>query len=173
MVLKEEVDNKISRPPRRFACYNKPVIQSKEEWNERCHLKMITCLYSHAVHSTRKSKKDKVIAYKELLLRLKKNFAPQVGTLIMGHSMAIMSQIGLLPAWIRDHVRVEVESRYIQHFRSRFSLDEELFCLGCNRFMKVVQGALVSRFGTPFSIRKVENILCKVYRIDQGGDTLW
>jgi hypothetical protein len=160
------------RPGRRFAVYNLPVLPEPEVWDKRCHHKMVTCLHVHALHSTIKSRKEKQKVYKSILLRLCGQ-APKVGHLIMNHSMALMAQIGLLPAWIRDEAMIKEDSRYMTYFCGNYKVDKALLLLGCEKLISTVQAAFNSRFNRKFTIRQIENILCKVYRLDNSSDDGW
>jgi hypothetical protein len=103
-----------------------------------------------------------------------KEKAPKAGNLIMGHSMAIMSQIGLLPTWIHDHAVVYTDSRYMEHFHKQFSFDKHLMCgAGLDKFTKIIQTAMETRYGMRFSSWKLENVLCKLYRINGSKGMLW
>ncbi len=85
------------RPGRRFSVCNPAVLQKRDVWDKRCHHKMVTCLHAHHLHSALKSRKDKAKVYKTTLTRLSGQ-APMVGDLIMNHSIALLAQIGVLPA---------------------------------------------------------------------------
>ena len=159
-------------PGRRFSCYNAPVLQRREVWNRRCHHKLVTCIHAHAIYSVVKNRKERAKVYKCLLSRLAEQ-APKVGDLIMNHSMALMAQIGLLPAWMRDEASVSPTSRYMEFFVKKFDVDKSYLLSRCEKFISTIQAAFAHRFGRKFSIREIENVLCKTYCIDQERDRLW
>ena len=162
------------RPGRRFSVYNNAVLQEREDWNKRCHHKMVTCLHVHHLYSVVKSRKERAKVYKTILCRLSGQ-APMVGQLIMNHSMALMAQIGLLPAWIREEAVVCPESKYMRYFCGKYDVDKSYLLAGCEKFILTVQAAFNSRFPSRnnFTVREIENILCKVFRLDNLSDHRW
>jgi hypothetical protein len=161
------------RPGRRFSCYNAPVLQEREDWDKRCHHKMVTCLHVHAIHSTIKIRKERAKVYKWILTRLADQ-APMVRDLIMNHSMALMAQIGLLPAWIREEAVVSPSSKYMRFFSGKYDIDKALLLAGCEKFVLTIQAAFDSQFTNhKFTIREIENILCKVFCLDHSSDHRW
>jgi hypothetical protein len=161
------------RPGRRFSVYNRPPLQEREVWDKRCHHKMVMCLHVHHMHSIVKSRKDKAKIYKSILLSLSGQ-APKVGDVIMNHSMALMAQIGLLPAWIREEAVVSPTSKYMKYFCDKFDVDKSLLLAGCEKFVLTVQAAFNSRFpNRKFTVREIENVLCKVFRLDKSTEHHW
>jgi hypothetical protein len=112
------------------------------------------------------NKKKRVIEYK----KLRQHFCSTTkncNLLVTNHILGICSCLGLLPSWVRGEIEVSPSSRYMQWFSSRFNLPTSRDSM--EQLAETVRHALTKRYQTPFSRRKVENVLCKVYRSRTGS----
>lgn len=158
----------------RYPHYYKPRVPTLGEWERRCHRKVITCLCAFSCYNTGMktvgSRPRKDAAYKEVydLLCPDADNAAELG---LNHSMAVLSQIGLLPSWIRDHVLLLATSKPIKHFLAKFE-DSGVGKgkKGLDGIMQVLLRCLETRFSVSFTLRKIENVVCKVFRIELGND---
>lgn len=82
--------------------------------------------------------------------------------LVTNHVLGICSCLGLLPSWVRGEIEVSATSRYMKWFLNRFNLPSGPDTM--EQITETIKHALGSCYGVPFSRRKVENVLCKVYR---------
>ncbi len=159
--------SKLDRTPgTRFNIYWEPELPSGKDWEDRCTLKTQACLRFHAAFATLVHKKRRAIQYK----KLRKHFCsttPNCDLLVTNHVLCICSCLGLLPSWVRGEVEVASSNRYMQWFLSRFKLPATADSM--EQITETVRHALSTRYQIPFSRRKVENVLCKVYRTRSGS----
>mgnify|MGYP000388264796 CR=1 FL=1 len=112
-------------------------------------------------------KKNRSIQYKKLR-ELFCSTTLNVDLLITNHILGICSCLGLLPTWVRSEIEVSAtKSRYIQWFLEYFTLPSCPDTL--EQIMENLRSTLSSRYGVLFTRRKLENILCKVYRNRTGS----
>ena len=131
-------------------------------------MKTPACLRFHAAFASLVNKKKRVNQYK----KLRKHFCsttPNCGLLVTNHVLGICSTLSLLPAWVQGEIEVSPSTWYMQWFSSKFGLSTSSDTM--EEITETVRHALTSRYGTPFSRRKVENILCKVYRTRTGSNS--
>ena len=76
--------------------------------------------------------------------------------------LAISSCLGLLPSWVRDEIEVSPTSRYMKWLAKEYNLT--MTKETAEQITESLVVLLSHRFGGRFSKRKIENILCKVYR---------
>jgi hypothetical protein len=147
--------------------YWEPELPNGQQWEERCSLKTLACLRFHAAFGSLVDKKKRSIQYK----KLRKHFCsttPNVDLLITNHILGICSCLGLLPTWVRSEIEVSsTKSRYMKWFLEYFNLPSCPDTL--EQIMENLRSTLSSRYGVPFTRRKLENILCKVYRNRTGS----
>ena len=70
---------------------------------------------------------------------------------------------------------VSAESKYVRYFCSKYDVDKSYLVAGCEKFISTIQAAFNSHFvgRHKFTVREIENILCKVYRLDNSSEHLW
>ena len=148
-------------PGIRWNLYRVPILASGEEWESRCKLKTLTCLRFYASFSKLVCKKTRKLQYKKLLTMYCSE-TPDCKVLTTNHMLAISSCLGLLPSWVRDKIEVSSSSWYMKWLAEEYHLmmTKELV----QQIAESMRTVLTQRFGGYFSMRKVENILCKVYR---------
>ena len=146
-------------PPRRFNCYRKYVVPDEEDWNEECD----RLLLLHLTTPDIKKKADRQAAYKEVRRALADIF-PNVDVLGGNHLVAIAGTLGLLPLWVTTEIEIQ-PGRSTKWLMTRFYADEtERGSIKLEDVVLNLVAALTTRNGGTFSRRKVENIICKVFR---------
>ena len=166
LLLKHRPTNPDKRAGTRFNIYWEPELPSRTDWVDRCTLKTLTCLRFHAAFATLVHKKRRAAQYK----KLRKHFCSTTSNcdlLVNNHVLGICSCLGLLPSWVRGEIEVSPSSRYMQWFLGKFKLPATVDSM--EQITETIRHALSSRYQIPFSRRKVENILCKVYRTRSGS----
>jgi hypothetical protein len=150
-----------SDPGVRFNIYWQPELPSGKEWEDRCALKTLACLRFHAAFASLVDKKKRATQYK----KLRKHFCSNTENcdlLVTNHVLGICSCIGLLPSWVRGEIEISASSRYMKWFSSKFDLPTGPDTL--EQISESLRHALSTLTGLQFSLRIVENVLCKVYR---------
>ena len=125
------------------------------------------CLRVWATYPESKSDCENAKAYAIVLAELTKDH-PNMGPVIGNNLLAILGAIGLIPPHFRDDIHITNQNKAIKHFKEKFNLTELGKKEGIRRLLKDLQAALTNAFHQRFTIRLVENILCKLYRIDSG-----
>ena len=166
LLLEYRPRNPDKRAGIRFNIYWEPELPSGKDWKDRCALKTLACLRFHASFATLVHKKRRAMQYKKLRTRFCSTTA-NCDLLVTNHVLGICSCLGLLPAWVRGEIEVASSSRYMQWFLGKFKLKATVDSM--EQITETVRHALSSRYQIPFSRRKVENVLCKVYRTRSGS----
>jgi hypothetical protein len=162
---------KESVPGLRFCHYTKSSVPTGTEWVKQCDEKLGLILHVNATYPLARSKQSRFKVCREVLGRFAKNI-PDAGLLITNHSMALMSELGLLPSWIIEHAEIGVSLRYMKWFVERYGLEKPLTFVNIEWMLSTLGSAMHNHFGVVFSVRELENILCKVVRmgVDQPSD---
>jgi hypothetical protein len=161
LMVKWREAQKRKSPGLRWNLYRVPKMASGEEWESRCKLKTLTCLQFYASFNKLVCKKSRTLEYQKLLTMFCSE-TPDCKVLTTNHMLAISSCFGLLPTWVRDEIEVTKSSRYMKWLAEEYHLT-----MTTGTVQQITEGlktVLTKRFGGYFSIRKLENILCKVYR---------
>jgi hypothetical protein len=62
----------------------------------------------------------------------------------------------------------------MENFPKQLSFDNHLMCgVGLDKFTKIIQMAMETRYGVKFSFHKLENVLCKVCQMNESSDLIW
>jgi len=149
----------------RFSSYRPfpilPDLPSPDEWIECALQKLIVCLYIWKRTPTKPPLKELDGTYDSCSLLFQKTVVG-MGPLSAKHQFAVLSSIGCLPPWIRTYS--SIEGRVLDFFTERFSHLEWKGLPG-RKTMTTIQTYLQNRFKEYWDISRVENLLCKVYRI--------
>jgi hypothetical protein len=165
-------------PYMRYSVYFKSIMPTVAEWHSRCDRKVAISLCFWNAHSQpAKSKSTMKKEYVNLSKRLK-DLVPNCGDLGISHSMSVMSELGLLPSWIRNFAVVNPTSTYMTHFLETYygSKDTNKKKLTTEKLDGIVETLrlnLENRFKIVVTPNKLENILCKTFRFMKGGDSKW
>lgn len=157
---------------RRYGKYSQKTIPSRQEFKNKVYVRVVLCLHVWMKRPKRPSKIDIEMEYNNIMTLWKQklkdasgnNLKDGVGDLAAIHSMAIHSELGLLPAWVRDEAHISGKSRYMDHFAETYALGT----MTKARLESVVadlQAAMKFVFGITFSKARIENLLCKVFRL--------
>jgi hypothetical protein len=160
--IKREKDVQV--PGRRFPTYSEPRLPDRIDWIDRCNEKLVLILHINSTYPSVASKAQRYRIYRDMIKRFSRNI-PNQGDLKTNHSLAILSSLGILPPWVREHAEISPSSRYMKWFMTKFPLPTPMNSTKLERIISTLRAALEAEFGRPFTIREVENILCKVFRI--------
>ena len=160
--------NSLKVPGRRYATYVDPELPEKKEWIKRCDEKTLLILHVNATYPDMTNKGQCCKVYRDILKKFSKNIL-NMGDLRTNHSLAIMSALGLLPSWIRQHADISPTTRYMKWFSDHYPLPRPLNYTKLERVIATLGRALAHEFGREFTIRELENILCKVFRVINDG----
>jgi hypothetical protein len=160
----------IQVPGRRFPTYVQPKLPTGQEWRQRCDEKIFLILHINSTYPTLTSKVTRQKVYRDILKRFAKNVV-NMGELKTNHSLAIMASLGLLPCWIREHAEITADSRYMKWFATQYPLPTPLNPTKLERVVSTLRKAFETEFGRPFTIRELENILCKVFRVTKEASS--
>jgi hypothetical protein len=148
------------------------------EWHARCDRKVAISLCFWNAHS--KPAKSKPVMKKEYsnLSKRLKDLVPKCGNLGISHSMSVMSEVGLLPSWIRNFAAVSPASKYMKYFiktyyRRKDTNKNKLNKNKLDGIMETLRLNLENRFKIVVTPNKLENILWKTFRFMNGGDSNW
>jgi hypothetical protein len=149
----------------RFSSYKSfPVLEelpSPVEWIECAINKLIVCLFIWKRLPIKPNLKDLDSTYDSCSALFQKT-VNGMGPLSAKHQFAVLSSIGCLPPWIRTYSAIE--GRVLEFFTERYShLDWK--GLPGRKTLTTIQTNLHHRFNEDWNISRVENLLCKVYRI--------
>jgi hypothetical protein len=161
---KEEGGLGMRQQGRRFNNYVSKVLPDENYFIQRCEASVLKCLHFWRQFPSKPNNKEIDSAYRAIRDGMA-NGKHGVGSLTSSHSCAIRSYIGLLPPWVREHGVVDAQTkcmkeRYMQEFgitdvpRSFNALFHAL--KPCDP--KLAKG-------------KVENMLCKCFRVDTESDS--
>jgi hypothetical protein len=159
-------------PYMRYSGYFKSIMPTVAEWHSRCDRKVVISLCFWNAHSQpAKSKSNRKKEYSNLSQRLQ-DLVPNCGNLGISHSMSVMSELGLLPSWIRNFAIVNPTSKYMQYFIETY-YEDKLTTVELDGIMGTLRLNLENRFKIVVTPNKLENILCKTFRFMKGGDSNW
>jgi hypothetical protein len=161
---KKRVD--IRRYPKRVS----PEVLSRNSWAEIVRYHAVLCLHVWKGHS-KCPKSQRNAVYDDVVARLVHVYG--MGLLVGNHLIGEKACLGLLPAWMREHAKISDNSKAVVFFKYRYGDSKHLKGEGLRRFSSDVAATIADRFGHLTSLRKVENIFCKVYRLLNKGDSLW
>jgi hypothetical protein len=149
----------------RFSSYKPfPHLQnlpSPDEWIECAITKSIVCLFIWKRFPSKPFLKVLDSTYDSCSLLFQKTVIG-MGPLSAKHQFAVLSSIGCLPPWIRTYS--SIEGRVLDFFVGRYSHLEWKGLPG-RKTLTTIQTYLNNRFNEVWDISRVENLLCKVYRI--------
>jgi len=91
-----------------------------------------------------------------------------MGPLSAKHQFSVLSSLGCLPSWLRTYT--SVEGRVLEFFQERYSKVEWTGLAG-RKTLSGIQTYLQNRFHEIWEISRVENLLCKVYRLISPNGT--
>jgi hypothetical protein len=91
-----------------------------------------------------------------------------MGPLSAKHQFAVLSSLGCLPSWLRTYTAVE--GRVLEFFEERYP-DLEWTGLAGRKTLTSIQTYLQNRYHNIWKISRVENLLCKVYRLVSPNGT--
>lgn len=161
--MKDEIDskgkgwkNKNIPEYRRYNGYFTPKVPSINEWNERCYRKTKTCLGAWSCYPTMSSRIQKDDAYLLVFDNLECD-APDAKHLAINHSMGVLSELGVLPPWFTHHALVTDKSKSVKYFGQRF-YGNDLKGKNLTKVLECTRRSLSQRYGSPFTVRKVENV---------------
>jgi hypothetical protein len=155
-------------PGRRFPTYADPVLPDKKDWIQRCEEKTFLILRINATYPILSNKAQRYKVYRDIAKRFAMN-VPNMGNLRANHSLALMSSIGLLPPWIREHAEISHTSKYMQWFSDHYPLPRPLNSTRMEQVISTLRVAFENEFGRAYTVRELENILCKVFRVTNDG----
>lgn len=93
-----------------------------------------------------------------------------MGPLSAKHQLSVLSALGCVPSWLRTYT--SVEGRVLEFFEKRYPKLAWTGLAG-RKTLSGIQTYLQNRFHDIWEILRVENLLCKVYRlINPGGSDL-
>jgi hypothetical protein len=151
---------------RRHSTYKISVLPTRLAFHDKVHCRLVLCLQVWRKSPTSKRKKTARTDYDTLTKIWQEWKDDGVGMLIAQHSMAMHSELGLLPPWVREGASITAGKLYMKYFMQKFPM------IGLGRLGKPnvdsvvgdLQSALTLQLGGNFSRSWVENLLCKGYR---------
>ena len=158
----------------RFASHNSPILQglpSPTEWIECVIQKFVVCLFIWKSLPTQPNLRIRNTCY-DSCSELFQSTVTGMGPLSAKHQMSVLSSIGCLPSWIRSYS--SIEGRVLEFFTKRYNhLDWK--GLPGRKTLTTIQTYFQNRFKEDWTLSRVENLLCKVFRIlsPNGRDSTW
>lgn len=140
---------------------SKEGLPTESEWIDRVQRKVGVCLFIWARAPT-KPKLASIVGDYDSSSQLYQETVNGMGPLSAKHQFAILSYLGCLPDWIREYA--PIEGRVLAFFQQRYpklSWSKEPGRLT----MTTIQYYMQHRIGEWWSHSKVENVICKVFRI--------
>ena len=154
------INQKRSLPPRRFNCYATYRVPDELEWNQQCEKLLILSL---TTPDSKQTKSERRTAYRQIRRDLS-DVLPYVDVLGGNHLVAIAGTLGLLPFWVTNEIEVH-KGRPIEWLLAKFFEDKKQRSkIKVDDMIANVGAALKTRYGGEFTVRTVENIICKVFR---------
>jgi hypothetical protein len=161
------IDQTRSLPPRRFNCYATYRVPDEFEWNKQCEKLLLLSL---TTPDSKQSKTQRRTAYIQIRRDLSE-VLPYVDVLGGNHLVAIAGTLGLLPFWVTDEIEIH-KGRPIDWLLTKFFADKKQRSkIKVDDVVANIGAALKTRYGGEFSIRTVENIICKVFRLHTKNRT--
>ena len=167
------MQGRFSTPPCRFNDYKSFELPTYNNWMEMIDKKCACLIHVMICFSEQPEDTKRHSIYKKSLNLIAKKI-PNADVLIMNHSIAIMSSLGLLPKWFMQMALIDPSSKYMKWFADRYSLGK-LTDDDCRTLCGKLQYTLNQRLNTNLNLRQIENILCKFYRVKcpTASDTKW
>ena len=153
----------VAQKYRRWSNYREPLVPARGRWEEMCHATTVYCLHVCAAYAKPTSKKVRTEHYKKISHALS-DIWEGMGTLGANHSINQKACLGFLPSWCRELATVDPTSRVVKFFNEEYRLRKKLNRTELDRFLATLLKRLEVVFGTTFTDRIVENILCKAFR---------
>ena len=110
----------------RFPNYITQRVQERMVWFTQCPFKTSLLLHCWSVYGTSPSKSAHKKIYTQVYDRLA-FFSPNSGTLIIGHLIVILSELGLLPHWFREFAVIDKKSKYMKYFLEKFPTNQTMW----------------------------------------------
>ena len=149
----------------RYTSYNsKPALSSlpsPTEWIVCAVTKLVVCLFIWKCAPTKPPLKNIDDIFHSCSTLFQKT-VDGMGPLSAVHQFAVLSSIGCLPPWLRTYA--SVEGRVLDFFKGRYNNIEWSGLLG-RRTLTTIQTYFQNHFNEVWEITRVENLLCKVYRL--------
>jgi len=145
---------------------------SKEKFHQMCRIKAGFCLAASKQFSGKLTAAKRKQGYQLLLSVIKASYNG-VRDLVGGHALALMSELGLLPNWIRMEAIHIKRARYVSTFEKNYGVN--LKGTELDSFMKTLSAQLSYIFEETFPPSKTENVCCKTYRLwnENSQDNRW
>jgi len=145
-----------------------PVIEtlpSPTDWIECAVSKLVVCLFIWKRAPVKPPLKniDKIFASCSNLFQ---DTVDGMGPLSAVHQFAVLSAMGCLPPWLRTYA--SVEGRVLDFFEGRYK-NIEWTGLDGRKTLTTIQTYFHHHFHEVWEISRVENLLCKVYRLISPG----
>jgi hypothetical protein len=153
--------------PQKYRCwsnYREPLVPVGAKREEMCHATVVYCLHVCAAYAKPSSKKVRSEHYKKISHALS-DIWDGIGPLGANHSINQKACLGFLPSWCRELATVDPTSRVVKFFNDEYQLRKKLNRTELDRFMATLLKRLEVVFGTTFTDRIVENVLCKAFRV--------
>ena len=122
------------------------------------------CLYAWSAYPTAPSLHKLHVVYQSILRLFRATKLNGAGDLVIRHEMALMSYLGLLPAWVRTYS--PVDGRLQNQLKELIPGKQELWSTNRQRSTMDTIGRHMSirKCGENWNCAKVENFLCKYIR---------
>ena len=166
----DDVRSSVNINTARFRRRVPPKVPREEKFYNLTHYVTVLCLLVWKGYvAPAKSVQGKT--YEDLSRRLKDKVSG-FGPLVVTYQLFELSCIGLMPSWVGHHCEIVEDgaSRYLDYFRSKYRMKDELKGENLKRFVKAVSHQLSERFDIEVDIRFVKNLMCKTYRLFNKGD---
>jgi hypothetical protein len=149
----------------RFNCYKQhPVLEtlpSPTEWIECAVNKLVVCLFIWKRAPTKPPLRSLSEIY-DCCSGLFQQTVHGMGPLAAKHQFAVLSSLGCIPSWLRTYTGME--GRVLEFFEERYPNLEWSGVAG-RRTLTTIQTYLQNRYGDIWEISRIENLLCKIYRL--------
>ena len=158
-----ESSHSAKQPPVRFNDYREFQCPSYDTWKNTLDRKIFICLGAQHDYNIQPKQKDDISAYRKVM-NLLKECMKGAGDLTIHHSMGIMSLLEIIPRWFYDYAVISPTSRYMKYFREKYYI-EDYNSDKCLKTMMNILHVLKENHMINMSLRTLENVLCKYYRI--------
>ena len=140
----------------------------------RCGFKTSLILHCWSAYCASPAKSYRKKIYQKVSGHLE-SFSPNCGPLVIGHSIGILSEVGLLPPWFREFAVVDKGSKYMAYFIKTYATGQTMRGSDCDRLVSTLVHRFSELRGEKVTMSVVENIMCKSYRVlnKSGSDTKW
>lgn len=161
LIMRVLIEQRVKRPKFRFSTYRPHRFLGNSEWVllNNARLLLILSSWRYAASPKGESRKEKMYGHLSAMFQ---HCHHGTGPLVAMHMMAMASEVGLMPPWIRDYCEINNDPNDLIPSHA----------LGClkkkptkEKTFRDLQTALTNRFGFQFTPAYVENIICKVKRL--------